>query len=182
MSHLVDVGHLGCGVRLVRRSRHTTHASRPERVNLSQVERLAALGLNKGQIALAVGLHRQAFTTDAAGYDRALIDEAIDRGRAKGTAAVAAALVHNATKKGSVEAQKFYLQARGGKHFRTDQHATDASLPAALESMDLADLELQVTTLRARVHGPTQDVQEAPGAVIQGELVHDDHPGNLIDL
>lgn len=85
---------------------------RPEiQIDLARVESLAAIGLNEGQIADALGICRETFIQRKKKYSDFL--EALKRGQAKGVAKITNALFEQGMA-GQTAAAIFYLKNRAG--------------------------------------------------------------------
>tara|TARA_R110000803_G_scaffold28011_8_gene65111 strand:- start:3901 stop:4296 length:396 start_codon:yes stop_codon:yes gene_type:complete len=80
--------------------------------DLEKVESLASKGLNNNQIGAALGISERRFYT--AKKHQKDFKAAIEKGRCKGIALVADALVRNAVHGGNVTAQIFFLKCHAG--------------------------------------------------------------------
>jgi transcriptional regulator with XRE-family HTH domain len=79
--------------------------------DLDKVEELAAKGLTQEQIAKVLGMHWSTLIEKKRAFPK--FSEAIERGKARGTHAMANAL-YDAGMNGNVSAMTFYLDRRGG--------------------------------------------------------------------
>ena len=96
-------------------------------LDLAQVERLAASGLNHQQIAMAMGISDSTFYRNK--RTSKAFNAAVSRGVGKGLAVVAGALMRNIVG-GDSSAQRFYLRSKGGWRDNTDasrDQGTEAS-------------------------------------------------------
>lgn len=96
-------------------------------IDLSKLEALAARGLNYEQLGRALGYTGRALFR---WRKRADVQEAIDKGRAKGAAQVANKLFDLATKENNLGAIIFYLKARCGwrEETKLDLTSSDKSM------------------------------------------------------
>lgn len=77
-------------------------------IDYSEVERLAALNMTDKNIALCLGIHERSLSKRKLDDDRFI--QAMQKGKARGLAAVTGALAHNAIEKNNVVAQIFFLK------------------------------------------------------------------------
>ena len=89
-----------------------TTGQRKIMIDPQAVEDLAARGLNKEQVAMALGVNFR--TLQRRGHDNPAIEEAMLRGRGKGIAKVANALFVMATEQSNVAAAIFWLKNMAG--------------------------------------------------------------------
>jgi hypothetical protein len=113
------------------------------KVDLDEIEAMACIGLSQGQMAEALriqpGLFGRMTTNDP------MLNEAIDRGKARGVKMVADALFANALK-GNVAAQIFTLKARAGWSDKQEidlktTHEVKMSFDAAVEALKAAGID-----------------------------------------
>lgn len=81
-------------------------------INLDLVEKLAARGITREQVAHNLGISRKTFQRRS--KDDPLLEEAYQRGKAKGITEIANALYDKA-KNGNTTAQIFFLKCNGWK-------------------------------------------------------------------
>lgn len=93
---------------------------------ISQVEALAAQGLNREQIAWSLGIHPGTLYKKKAENEE--LNEAIKRGEAKGLATITNALFQNA-KKGNVTAQIYYTKCRAPNEWNDRAHESPEDKP-----------------------------------------------------
>ena len=86
--------------------------AKPFIVDIAKVEELASRGLTKEQVARALGISSR--TLQRKSKANVEIEEAYQRGKAKGIAKIANALFEKASQ-GNVTAQIFYLKCHGWK-------------------------------------------------------------------
>ena len=97
-------------------------AGRPEiEIDLKQVEKLASIGLNEGQVAEALGINRKTLVARKHKYKE--FSEALKGGQAKGIATVANNLFEQ-SREGNVSAGIFFMKNRAGWSDKIDQNTT----------------------------------------------------------
>lgn len=96
------------------------------KLDLDQVETLAARGLGTSQIARAMGVSWD--TIDRNRKRSADFEGALKRGKARGLAQVTNALFESATEKNSVVAQIFYLKNQDPTIWKDRQEVVNASI------------------------------------------------------
>jgi len=95
-------------------------AGRPEKeIDLKQVEKLASIGLNEGQVAAALGICQDTLTSRKRKYSA--FSDALKAGQAKGVATVANNLFEQ-SKDGNVSAGIFFMKNRAGWSDKLDQN------------------------------------------------------------
>ena len=95
-------------------------AGRPEiEIDLKQVEKLAAIGLNEQQVADSLGICGDTMRSRKSKYPEFI--EALKRGKAKGIATVANNLFEQ-SKDGNVSAGIFFMKNRAGWSDKQDIH------------------------------------------------------------
>lgn len=113
------------------------------KVDLDEIEAMACIGLSQGQMAEALRIQPSTFgrmvTNDP------VINEAMERGKARGVKMVADALFANALK-GNVAAQIFSLKARAGWSDKQEidlktTHEVKMTFDAAVEQLKLAGID-----------------------------------------
>lgn len=113
------------------------------KVDLDEIEAMACIGLSQGQMAEALRIQPSTFgrmvTNDP------VINEAMERGKARGAKMIADALFANAMK-GNVAAQIFSAKARLGWSDRqevnlTTTHEVKLNYDAAIEQLKLAGID-----------------------------------------
>lgn len=87
--------------------------------DISEIEKLAARGLNKTQIAHCLGLGNSKFWKLIKYQSQ--VSQAIKAGRAEGINKVADALFENATTNNNFQAQQFFLKVRDPKRWNETQ-------------------------------------------------------------
>ncbi len=107
----------------------------------AKVEQLAMRGLTIEQICLALGVAPN--TLYARIKENASLDEAMQRGRARGVEAVANGLYTNAVRRNNVAAQMFFLKTRGGFN--------EPTRPTESDDMDATPISVVVQVKDARV-------------------------------
>ena len=115
-------------------------AGRPEKeIDLKQVEKLASIGLNEGQVAAALGICQDTLTSRKRKYSD--FSDALKAGQAKGIATVANNLFEQ-SKDGNVSAGIFFMKNRAGWSDKLDQntnHTGDAFNEILLKVVDGSD-------------------------------------------
>lgn len=86
---------------------------------IAEIEKLAARGLNKTQIAHCLGLGNSKFWKLLKYQSQ--VSQAIKAGRAEGINRVASALFDNATLNNNFQAQQFFLKVRNPKRWNETQ-------------------------------------------------------------
>jgi hypothetical protein len=112
----------------------------PDKVFLDELESMAARGLNNDQIASSIKLERRYFYAKKANFPE--MDEAINRGKAKGILRVANALFENAIVSNNVTAQIFFLKARAGWRDNFVEHSGSLEVVDVRKLSDAALLEI----------------------------------------
>jgi IS30 family transposase len=109
---------------------------RKAQIDPQKVEQFASRGLSTTQIAHNLGVGRSTLYDHM--RENSAISDAIDRGRAKGIAAVANALFEAAVTRGNYQAQQFYLRNRDPERWkdRTDLSIDDSRKAASEFSTD----------------------------------------------
>lgn len=87
-------------------------------LDLRQVQKLASIGLNEGQVAAALGINRKTLVARKRKYKE--FSDALKNGQAKGIATVANNLFEQ-SKDGNVSAGIFFMKNRAGWSDKLDQ-------------------------------------------------------------
>ena len=115
-------------------------------IDTAEIERLASCGLTDAQICAALSVHPE--TLRRRKRDSAEFVDALTRGRARGTAAVASALYDKAVA-GDLKAQMFFLKTRAGW---TEPNARPYSVSPFNEDDVLRNLEMESFNRRVGVY------------------------------
>ena len=107
-------------------------------IDLAQVEKLAAIGLNEQQVSDSLGIHVDTLRNRK--KESSAFSEALKRGKAKGVATVANNLFEQ-SKDGNVSAGIFFMKNRAGWSDRQDVSYTDDSLPPLTNEEKLERLD-----------------------------------------